>query len=239
VARLNSRLLVPTVLRPFGEHLLDIAAPQRGDVCVDVGCAGGVMPALTARIGSVCLAIDDDGDVLIETRDEMAMLGLDNVVTVRARGDALPLRDGCAQVVTSLFSLAQQRDPVAALREMLRIVDPQRGRLACALWSEPAAVPHLDALAAAGDATARGATTFGHPLAAEHLVEQAGGGGRVQVARIHDVVRFDGAAHWWAAMGVDASDEVRSQCEDVLRPYTAVDGTLRIPTEAVLLTTQR
>ena len=211
MARLQSRLLVPTVLRPFGEHLAAIVEPQPGDVCVDVGHQESVMAPLLARLARECIAVDDPDGLL-------------------------RLPDGSAQVVTSLFALAEQRDPAAVLGEMMRILDPQHGRLAVALWSEPAAVPHLDALTPANPQSVEEATRFGFPLAADHLAEQAGAADRLQVSRIHDVVRFDGTAHWWAAVGALADERHRAECQLRLQPYTAADGTLRIPTEAVVLT---
>jgi len=67
-------------------------------------------------------------------------------------------------------------------------------------------------------------------------------------SRIRDVVRFDGIAHYWAAMVADrpvaaelahesdaALRAVRAACERALRPFTAVDGTMRIPVVATLL----
>jgi hypothetical protein len=228
----HSRLLVPSVLRPFGEHLVALLHVESGDACVDIGSE--VMPALLGRTARLCIAIDDS--VVVE----------DTAAVVRAHGDALPLGAGCAQVVTSLFTLPDQRDPVATLREMLRVLDPHRGRLAGALWSEPDATPHLGALIGAYDdvggdvpAELRSAVAYGHPLAAEHLVEQAGGAARLGVSRIHDVVRFDGASHYWAAMTGDSPppEEVRRAAEARLEAYVAADGTMRIPTEAVLLTT--
>jgi len=204
-----ARLLVPTVLRPFGEHLAAIVAPQPGDVCVDLGGDEGVMAAMLARAAGVCHALADS------------------------------LGNGGAQVVTSLFALADEPDPAATLREMLRVLDPQRGRLGVALWSEPGAVPHLDALTPCAPRAVAAATRFGFPLAAERLVEAAGGAGRVRIARIHDVVRFDGVAHWWAALGGDAGDTRRAEGESRLASFAAADGTLRLPTEAVLLTTER
>ena len=66
---------------------------------------------------------------------------------------------------------------------------------------------------------------------------------------LRDVVRFDGIGDLWATMvrdrpplaaEVDALDyEAVSQamrdCEESLAPFTAADGTMRIPVEAVLL----
>jgi SAM-dependent methyltransferase len=215
------RLLVPALLRPFGEHLAAIVHAEPGDVCVDVGCEGGVMPALLGRTARTCIATSGDTQTLDDARDELEMLHLQRIALLRAHADALPLRDGGAQVVTSLFSLPHQPDPAATLREMLRILDPRRARLAVAMLSGP------DALCAA--------PIFGAPPAAEHLVERAGGAGRVTVSRIHDVARFDGLAHWWAAVADDTPEHARAHAEERLRPYVAADGTMRIPTEAVLL----
>jgi len=233
MAPLHGRLLVPTVLRPFGEHLAAIVRPEAGDVCVDAGCDGAVMPALLARSQARrCIAFSDDREALDEARDELSLMHTENTSLLRARGDALPLRDGCAQVVTSLFWLPHQRDPAAALRELLRILDPRRGRLGVVMWSEAGAVPHL--AARGGDTTAH---AYGQPGAAEHLVEQAGGGARVTVSRIHDVVRFDGLAHWWAAVGGDTDEPPPGNAAAILEPFSGPDGTLRIPCEAVVLAT--
>jgi len=252
VPALHGRLLVESVLRPFAEHLAAMVQAHAGDTCVDASGDGGVMPMLLARAGATCIAVDDDAAVLRDIADEAALLHLDSVRTVQADAQALPLPDGAAQVVTSLFAIAHAADPAATLRELLRIRDRRRGRIAVATWSEPGAAPHegalLDALhelhGHAPDALTRN-LALGYPLAAEHLVEQAGGSGVLEVVRIHDVVRFDGIAHYWAAMvserpiacDVDPGDgDLRRAVERNLQPYTAADGTMRIPTEAVVIT---
>jgi SAM-dependent methyltransferase len=213
VARLHSRLLVPTVLRPIAEHLAALAQPAADDVCVDIGCDSAVMAALLGRTARRFIAVDDDVDVLADVREELSMLHLDGgVALLRARSDALPLRDGCAQVVTSLFAQAQHRDPIGALRQMLRILDPQRGRLVCALWTD-----------AAGQTT----PIAGRRLDTATLVKATGGRAHIEVVR--DVARFDGVAHYRATLpGRDTEQEA-------LEPWTAHDGTLRIPTETVVL----
>jgi hypothetical protein len=125
------------------------------------------------------------------------------------------------------------------------------------VWSEPDAAPQegalISALRHAGadvpEALVR-AVSLGFPLAADELVERASRPGHgVDVIRIHDVVRFDGIAHYWAAMATERPvaaaavgaldpatlERVRAAVEHLLQPYTAADGTLRIPTEAVVL----
>jgi SAM-dependent methyltransferase len=203
---MHSRLLVPSLLRPFGEHLAALVQPEPGDVCVDVGGAGGVMPALLARVARLCVAVDDDAEVLAELRHRAA------VAVVRARGDALPLRDGCAQVVTSLFALPPQPDAAATtLRELLRVLDPQHGRLVCALWT-------------AGD--------DGTLLAGRRIEDTtpllAAAPSRTRIEVIRDVARFDGVDHYRAAISPALPGG------DVAR-WTAYDGTLRIPTQTVTL----
>jgi SAM-dependent methyltransferase len=256
---LHGRLLVETVLRPFGEHLAAMVGARTGDTCVDVSGDGGVMPALLSNAAGAtgaCIAVDDSPEVLRELDTAAAMLHRTNLRTLLAPAAALPLPTAGAQVATSLFALAHAPGPGAALAELVRVVAPRGvGRLACAAWSEPDAAPHEGILQAAlrevtgrvPDALAR-ALQLGYPEAPEQLVATTSGAAGVQVVRIHDVVRFDGAAHYWAAMvterpiakAVAALPErtaaaVRERATQLLAPYAAADGTLRIPTEAVVI----
>lgn len=209
----NRRLLVSTVLRPLGEHLVMLAQPTTDDLCIDLGCTGGVMPALLGRTGHRCIAVAEDPDHLAETAEELSVLHLPRVDLLRARSDALPLRDGCVQVVTSLFALPQQPDAAAAaatLRELLRILDPLHGRLLCALWT-------------AGD---DGTPIVGRRLDTAPLLAAAPN--RARIAVIRDVARFDGVDHYRAAVSP-------AQVSGDVERWTARDGTLRIPTETVTL----
>lgn len=176
----DGRLLVQSVLRPLAEHINAELQPRPGEVCVDV-----------------------DRDALLGTRDELAVLHLGNLFLLRAHTAALPLREGCAHVVTSLFP----HHAGAALPEMLRILHPQQGRLACALWTEH-----------------DGVVIAGRRIDTASLLTTP----HTRLEAIADVARFDGVAHYQAATGSGAS-------QDQLAPYTAPDGTLRIPTRTVTL----
>jgi ubiquinone/menaquinone biosynthesis C-methylase UbiE len=205
-----NRLLVATVLRPFGEHLAAIVDAQPGDVCVDVGCAGGVMPSLLARTAHACIAAGGSPQALAEARDEMSMLHIDNVTLLRARGEALPLRDGCAQVVTSLFTMGDGAAAVETLGEMLRVLDPRGGRLACALSAE--IVPGLTL----------GTGDDGQALAS---IER-----RIRVMTVRDVARFDSIQLFSAAKGCSDRGVLRRASAHI-----APDGTLRLPVDVVTL----
>lgn len=180
MARLHSRLLVPALLRPIGEHLVSDLAPRRDERCVDAGCENGVMAALLGRASDTCVAVHADAEVVAETREELSMLHLDHVDVLRARLDELPLGDDCAQVVASLFALTFEPDPARTLGELLRVLDPDRGRLACALWCDFA----------------------GRRIDTAPLLGVAGGGARIETMR--DVARFDGVAHYRVAVGEHA-----------------------------------
>jgi hypothetical protein len=173
----NSRLLVASLLRPFAEHLIDIVRPQPADLCVDVSGAEGVMAALLAPRVRSCIAVHGDQAV------------------------AVPLPDGGAQVVTALFAPLT----TAVLRELLRVLDRQHGRLACAISVE---LP--------------GDVRIGTPPQTLDIPSP------LSIASVRDVARFDGVAHYNAATGAHATD-------DDLQPYVAPDGTLRIPVEAVVV----
>ncbi|HZS13967.1 MAG TPA: hypothetical protein VFC09_05160 [Candidatus Dormibacteraeota bacterium] len=163
-----SRLLVPALLRPVGEHLVATLDPHPGEVCAYLPDDEDVLPSLLARTGATC--------------DELTA--------------ATPA--GSAQVVASLFAPLTTE----TVHRALRALDPHRGRLACALT---VALPGV---------------TLGGGLP---ILSRPG----VTLTRIRDVARFDGAAHYAAATGVDAGE--------ALQPFVAVDGTVRIPVEVVVL----
>ncbi len=163
-----SRLLVPALLRPLGEHLVALLDPRPGDACACLPDGDGVMRAALAATGATCEEITE------------------------------ATADGTAQVVASLFV------PLTAetLGRLLRVLDPERGRLACAVSVD---LP--------GGLRVGGALPDLPP--------------GVRLDHLRDVARFDGAAHYAAATGVDAGE--------ALQPFTSVDGTLRIPVDVEVL----
>jgi hypothetical protein len=120
--------------------------------------------------GDVRIAVDTSGD-------DVLLRHLDNVQPLRAHPDALPLATGSAQVITALFAPLTS----AALRELLRVLDADKGRLACALSVD---------LPGAQIGTPPSSLDISAP---------------VRIERVRDVARFDGVAHYNAATGAGAS----------------------------------
>ena len=249
------RLMVPAILRPLAERVADLVRPRQGERCLDVLCDGGVMAAVLARAvgatGSV-LAVDEDAGAVDECREQALALRL-----AWLRAECRSLRAGTVpqfDVVTSLLTLPWAADPGMLLQALGDARSEATGRLAIAVWSQPDAVPHEQAVAEALSAV-RGsrpfavdrAFAFSPPGALERLAAAAGVvRGKVHVVR--DVVRFNGPDHLWAALVDDRpsiagpSLEPAATAESIgrvgarLARYAAADGTLVIPVELLVLT---
>jgi ubiquinone/menaquinone biosynthesis C-methylase UbiE len=115
----------PLVLR----HHLDWAAPAAGDAFVDFGCASGeAMREAARRIGlRRVTGIDADPDILRFARAESDRQRLDGLTYRQAWVDGLGscgLESNSHDHAWSRFFLEYHRDPLSAVREMVRVVRP-------------------------------------------------------------------------------------------------------------------
>lgn len=107
-------------------ELVAAAAAGAGGVVVDLGCGdGGVAACLPAR---VVIGVD-------VSREELAA---GQGPRVQARMEALPLRDGAVDVVTSHLSLMLVPDVAAGIAEIARVLAPG-GRLVALVGGGPSA----------------------------------------------------------------------------------------------------
>ena len=91
------------------------------DHLLDVGCGGGVfMLHARERTGARVTGLD-------HSRDMVRLAGPD---AVYGEADQLPFGDASFTAVSSLVAFFFFPDPVRALREMHRVLDPARGRVA-------------------------------------------------------------------------------------------------------------
>jgi SAM-dependent methyltransferase len=111
-------------------RVLDLAAPTRGGVVVDVGCGNGAYLAELARRGFAGRVIGADlsfgmlraaHDALRQARGTAALVGTALVGTDVA---ALPLRDGCADLTLAMHMLYHVPDRAGAVRELRRVTKP-------------------------------------------------------------------------------------------------------------------
>ncbi|MFC4551186.1 MULTISPECIES: class I SAM-dependent methyltransferase [Halorussus] len=127
--------LVPRLFAPRAERLVDRVGVRDGDTVLDAGCGTGIVARLAASRaseGGAVVGLDvNEGmlDVAREADDE------DRPPIEWRRGDAtdLPFPDGSFDVVLCQQALQFFPDPVAALREMRRVLTPE-GRVGIDVW---------------------------------------------------------------------------------------------------------
>ncbi|WP_448641434.1 class I SAM-dependent methyltransferase [Geodermatophilus sp. URMC 63] len=97
------------------EHVPPAAGP--GAVLVDLACGGGLMAPHAARLGYRHVGVDLNAAGL-------AVAARHGVLAVRGSVLAVPLRDGCADVVVAGEVLEHVADDVAVLAEAARLLRP-------------------------------------------------------------------------------------------------------------------
>lgn len=114
------------------ELAVDRLDPVRGELVVDVGCGTGNASLLLAARGARVLAIDPTSRLLGIARQAAADRGL--AVRFEA-GDAasIPVEDGTADAIVSVFAVIFAPDAPAAATELSRALGPE-GRLVLTAW---------------------------------------------------------------------------------------------------------
>lgn len=236
--RRYGQLYGAAVLRPFAEQLANALDVQPGQTVCDLLCDGGEL----TRVLAVRLA--PDGTVFaadVDTAgcpDPVESAGIPHgiVVAIEMRDGLVPIADRTCDAVGVLFT-AGFADAVQS--EAARVCLPG-GRALAAVWDPENPPAHEHVLDAALQTVARHNSEY---LSAVLALPPRSV--RVSVT-VHDVVRFDGFAHYWAAMVRErplmdelsaalpeaAVREVQDASRAALGRYAAADGTLRIPVSA-------
>jgi SAM-dependent methyltransferase len=149
-------------LEPAARVVVEHGAPTAGEQVVDVGCGTGNAALLAAERGARVTGVDPAARLLEVAARRAAARGLD-ARFVRGEAAALPIADGAADLVLSVFGVIFASDPRAAVTEMVRVTASE-GRIVLSAWNPSGAVHK--AVAAAGDAvrTALGAPTGPPPF---------------------------------------------------------------------------
>ncbi len=123
-------------LEPAQRRLLELAELQPGERVLDVACGTGLVtfPAATAvGPGGVVVATDISDAMVEQVKLEAARRGQTQVRAERADAEDLKLPDGSFDVALCALGLMYLPDPVAALRETVRVLRPG-GRAVVAVW---------------------------------------------------------------------------------------------------------
>lgn len=208
---------------PLTRALIERAGIGKGQAVLDVAGGAGE-PSLTIAEfvgpeGSVTCT-DGVAEMVEAARAEAQRRGLTNLQFQQCVADSLPFPENSFDVVVSRLGVMFFPDPVAAMREMLRVLSPN-GRLAFAVWGKSDVNPfcylvtrvmdqHVKSPAA--DPDAANAFRFAEPGKLSSVMTQAGA-----VDIEEGVVNFDieapiSAHQFW---------DIRSQTSDTLREKLA------------------
>lgn len=238
------RLYASAVLRPLAEQVVEVLGVQPGETVCDLMCDGGTLGvALGAAVGSQgrVVLVDTDAGVLQGALRDVFETGC-AASTHLAIGGAMSLEDSTCDRVASLCTLGFW-DGTSLVDVAERATRPT-GRAAVLAWDAGQPPPHEVALVD----TLRDVVGIHSGFLARCLARpDPAPAARWEPVTLHDVARFDGIGHYWAAMVgerplaaelVHESDaalrEIRAACQRALEAYTAADGTMRIPVRATL-----
>ncbi len=128
-------------LLPAARVAVDRAAPAEGEHVVDVGCGTGNASLLAAARGARVTGVDP-AQRLVEVARELAReRGLD-ATFVSGEAAALPLGDGEADLVLSVFGVIFAADAAAGAAELARVAGPA-GRIVFTAWIPEGAISEL------------------------------------------------------------------------------------------------
>ena len=176
---------IRVIFAPITRALIEEAGIVSGQSVLDVA-AGPGEPSLTIAekvgpTGSV-MCTDAVAEMVEAAEREAHRRGITNVSFRQCMADALPFGDNSFDVVISRLGVMFFPDPVAALREMLRVTKPG-GALALAVWQETEQNPFLHVVtevlsryveALPADPDAPGAFRFAEPGKLASILTEAG-----------------------------------------------------------------
>jgi len=241
-------LHVPALFAQWAVRVLDKAQVRDGDRLLDVACGTGILAREAASFvgqhGSVAGVDPNPG--MLALAERLAP----NIQWRAGVAEALPYEDDSFDVVVSQFGLMFFPDRGAALREMIRVLDP-RGRIALAVWESlersqayPIEVALLEKIAGSQAADAlRAPFVLGDRTELVELFQSAGVES-VQATTHRGTARFPSVRAmveadlrgWLPVMGVVLDeDQVRRILEETdraLSRYVTADGTVEFEAPA-------
>jgi ubiquinone/menaquinone biosynthesis C-methylase UbiE len=105
--------------------IVEAARPSRRDTVLDVACGGGIVVCAFAPHVREATGIDMTPAMLERARALAAEKGLSNVAWRQGDVGSLPYEDGHFTIVVTRFAFHHFLNPLAVLREMVRICAPE------------------------------------------------------------------------------------------------------------------
>ena len=176
---------IRTMFAPLTEALIEDAGINEGQTVLDVaGGAGEPSLKIAERVGSKgsVTCTDAVAEMVAAAESEAQRRGLTNIAFRQCVADSLPFESNSFDAVVSRLGVMFFPDPLAALREMLRVAKPGAS-LALAVWHKDELNPFTHVVAGVmsryvqsppTDADAPGAFRFAEPEKLASLLKSAG-----------------------------------------------------------------
>jgi ubiquinone/menaquinone biosynthesis C-methylase UbiE len=103
------------------DRIVALAGAGREDTSLDVACGPGLLACAFARVVRHAVGLDLTPAMLQQARKTQAEQGLENVTWQQGDVMALPYPDAHFSIVSSRFAFHHLLEPLAALREMIRV----------------------------------------------------------------------------------------------------------------------
>jgi SAM-dependent methyltransferase len=235
------------------ERLVELLDPKPGQVILELAAGTGDTGfAALPRIlpGGQLITTDVAPEMVDAARRRAAELGLEGASFAVEDAAALRLADGSVDGVLCRWGLMLVPDMDAAAREIARVVRP-RGRVAVAVWADPAANEWMTAPGRAGvelglmerpDPDAPGPFRLSPEGRLAEVLEAAG----LDVIETEEVPltwRAPTLAEWWDVvgdmspslgallepLGADDRTSLREAAERLLERYVRPDGAVAVP----------
>ena len=124
---------------PIGQ--LELVEAMAGATRVlDAGCGSGRLTVALAQAGAAVTGVDSNPEQLARARARAGEAAVELELLEADFNAELPFADAAFDGVASRLALMAASEPVATLRELVRVLAPDR-RLASALWAAPAENP--------------------------------------------------------------------------------------------------
>jgi SAM-dependent methyltransferase len=129
---------IRTMFQPITQRLIDDAGIVQGQSVLDVaGGAGEPSLTISERVGPTgsVMCTDVVGEMVNIAQSEAQRVGLTNIEFRQCAADSLPFENDSFDVVVCRLGAMFFPDPLAAMREMLRVTKPS-GVIALAVWGK-------------------------------------------------------------------------------------------------------
>ena len=102
--------------------IVEAADPRPSDTVLDVACGGGIVVCAFAPHVGQATGVDMTPAMLDRARQLATEKGIANVTWDRGDVGRLPYDDGAFDIVVTRFSMHHFLDPLAVMREMVRVM---------------------------------------------------------------------------------------------------------------------